>query len=172
MLRVQASGDAISMKMRKMYRVTKGMLAVLLGLTSASCGGRSSDMNSNVYADRSAAERDGAIRRGWIPKNIPPSSRDISEAHNLDTNESWITLVADKRDLIEFTRGCSVGADPDVADGHERSQKLVGWWPDALASSEAAMRAGLNVLKCTDDDRSGFIIFIDDSGSRVWLRSR
>lgn len=129
-------------------------------------------MNSNVYADRSAAERDGAIRRGWIPKNIPPSSRDISEAHNLDTNESWITLVADKRDLIEYTRGCIAGAESDVADGHERSKKLVGWWPDALASSEDAMRAGLNVLKCTDDDRSGFIIFIDDSGGRVWLRSK
>ena len=38
------------------------------------------------YPDRTAAERDGAFRRGWLPSWMPSSVHDIEEVHDLDTN--------------------------------------------------------------------------------------
>ena len=45
------------------------------------------------YPDRTAAEKDGAFRRGWLPSWMPTSVRDIEEVHDLDTNLQAMRFV-------------------------------------------------------------------------------
>jgi len=44
------------------------------------------DVCQSSYATHKAAEQDGSVSRGWMPKNLPSSSRDIYEKHSIDSN--------------------------------------------------------------------------------------
>jgi len=47
-----------------------------------------SEYSHSYYSTYSSVTFD----RGWIPKWLPKTAYDIEEAHNLDTNESWLTF--------------------------------------------------------------------------------
>jgi|GEM_PF-1736743 len=45
------------------------------------------DVQINRYTNRDAVIQYKAIERGWIPAILPKSAYDISETHDIDTNE-------------------------------------------------------------------------------------
>ncbi len=51
------------------------------------------------YPSLSDAQKRGAIKRGWIPSILPPSSTEIHEQHDIDTNETWIKFNAPLSEL-------------------------------------------------------------------------
>lgn len=145
-------------------------IAALAAVVGASCGSGPDLTDENFYSDLSAAEQDGAIERGWIPDNLPPSSREIREFHDLDSGASWITFTVDGKELSEYVRSCVDGTGSVIVD--ERSRKRVSWWPAALASADTAMDAGFTALICTsDDDGSTYSIFVKEEEGSVWRRS-
>jgi hypothetical protein len=58
-----------------------------------------SEKPKTFYPTLADAIKDGAIERGWIPPILPPSSRKITEQHDIDTNIGWIKFTADSADL-------------------------------------------------------------------------
>ena len=52
-----------------------------------------SDVKDERFATWTDARQAGAIERGWIPPFVPASARDISDTHNLDTNEQMLTFI-------------------------------------------------------------------------------
>lgn len=57
-------------------------LPVLMGFLLSSC----SDTYQSKYDTYDDAQASGAFRQGWVPKDIPPSSYDFREKHNIDVN--------------------------------------------------------------------------------------
>lgn len=57
------------------------------------------------YASKRGAQEKGAINAGWVPDWLPASAYDISEAHNIDTNES-ILLFRYKAGDDFYIRNC------------------------------------------------------------------
>ena len=48
---------------------------------------RYSDAQINKYEDIEVVKENQAIQKGWVPSIIPDSAYEITETHNLDTNE-------------------------------------------------------------------------------------
>jgi hypothetical protein len=76
------------------------------------------DVEINKYDSKATAQQEQAIERGWIPAILPESAYEISETHNLDTNELFgsfyykdkdekifmenLTLMPDMNDTLEW----------------------------------------------------------------------
>ena len=133
-----------------------------------SCGRGVEDMDV-TYADRNAAEEDGAFTRGWLPNFIPKSVRDIHESHNLDTNRGWLSFEFDAGDdgtmLARLspmkTDGVRLPAFPVTKQG--------SWWPETLTCHAAPnLDKQLRFYSHKDDRGVSWFWAIDREKQRVW----
>ena len=53
------------------------------------------EVQRNHFTDYEALKRSELIEKGWVPDFLPPSSRDISVVHNIDTSARAITFTLD-----------------------------------------------------------------------------
>jgi hypothetical protein len=54
-----------------------------------------SEVRETTYGSITEAQEDGAFERGWLPPELPSTTRSIREAHDLDTNVGWIAIRYD-----------------------------------------------------------------------------
>ena len=54
------------------------------------------------YPTAAAARADAAVQRGWLPKELPNSATNISEAHDLDTNTGGGSFQFGAADVDSF----------------------------------------------------------------------
>jgi hypothetical protein len=62
------------------------VLAILIAVTGA-C--RDLDVVTEAYATLAEAQAAGAVDRGWLPRGLPPGTRDVRVAHDLDSSRRW-----------------------------------------------------------------------------------
>ena len=70
----------------------RGALAVALAALAMalSAGGcKNIDVRTEAYATLAEAEGAGAVDRGWLPRGLPPGTRELRLAHDLDSNRRW-----------------------------------------------------------------------------------
>lgn len=82
------------------------------------------------YAD--ASTQDG-MRRGWLPRDLPPSATDIVEVHNIDSSETWIRFKYGQDGIDSLLRHCTAHPPPTLPD-KRRTRRNVPWWPQPLVS--------------------------------------
>jgi hypothetical protein len=97
------------------------VVAALLVVTCTACA----EQQEASYADLAAAERAGAIQRGWVPDWLPKSARGLREIHNLDTNQSMLAFRYDPSDQLAVPNNCSQVRPSEVAP----VPFVVAWWP-------------------------------------------
>jgi hypothetical protein len=61
--------------------------AVLLSV--AGCG----EQTDKIYSTYADARRAGAVERGWMPAFVPSSARDITDSHDMDTNQQTLRFT-------------------------------------------------------------------------------
>jgi hypothetical protein len=123
-------------------------LGVLL-VSAAAC--RDIDVITGSYASLQEAEAEGAIRSGWIPRGLPPGSRELREAHDLDSNRRWglFNFPSDEADVL---RGL-VGDELEVAGLRCTPPRRIEWWPLVLREhldAEKVRDTGLRVYAARD----------------------
>lgn len=111
-----------------------------------------SDTYVGVYATLDEAREAGAIARGWVPEGLPPSTTDIREGHNPDTNARWGT----------FTFPASESARVRTLVGEELTRApychppgRFEWWPRALREPIDVSRlheTGVRLYRARDGD--------------------
>ncbi len=84
------------------------------------------------YATLSAAIRDRAIERGWLPAGLPASSVNIFEQHDLDTNHGIAALSARTEELEHFSAHLEVIPNDEIATIAPCFKATQDWWPEAL----------------------------------------
>lgn len=71
------------------------------------------DIQINKYADIETVKEQQAITKGWVPSILPLSAYEITETHNIDTNELFGSFKYKEKDEISFTKHLTK-ADNDV----------------------------------------------------------
>lgn len=135
------------------------VVAVVLSFCS-SCG-----RYEDSYASIQDAERDGAVSRGWVPKQLPNSGRQLTVWHDLDTNRCFGKL--------KFSPSSDTGWEASLQAVHSQSLPVVeiqpdypNWWPDFLSGKleQPKLQAkGFRVLANSD-----FFFVISDSLGEVY----
>jgi hypothetical protein len=78
---------------------------------------------SSYYPDLASYEADGVNSRAWLPDSLPPSAKDIREAHDIDTNESWIRFQFARADSALLTKWYTPTSWSAVS-----APRDAGWW--------------------------------------------
>lgn len=125
---------------------------VLLG--AAGC--RDSEVVTASYATLEEAEAAGAVRRGWVPRGLPPGTRDIREAHDPRSDRRWglFNFPGDEAESLRALLG------PEVPFGGQRASppRRIEWWPIQLRGDldeERLVATGLRAYPA----REGHLIF-------------
>jgi hypothetical protein len=106
--------------------VTSGILVVI---AAGSC--RNVDVVTASYATLADARNAGAIGPTRIPEGLPPGSREIREARDLDTSRRWALFMFPPvegdwlRELIERDELTLDGLECDIP-------ARIEWWPVLL----------------------------------------
>jgi hypothetical protein len=68
----------------------RGALAIAVAaILLLACGCKNLDVITEAYATLAEAEAAGAVERGWLPRGLPPGTRELRVAHDLDSNRRW-----------------------------------------------------------------------------------
>ena len=70
---------------------------------------------SATFASYAELESAGMFERGWLPRYLPKSARDIVERHNLDTNAVWASFHYTPGDSESVQAVCRLVAESPVA---------------------------------------------------------
>ena len=60
------------------------------------------DVQINKYADIETVREQQAIEKGWIPSILPLSAYEITETHDIDTNEIFGSFKYKEKDETNF----------------------------------------------------------------------
>ena len=120
-----------------MIRIVGALVAIsLLG-----CGLEQPEAN---YGSFESAKSSGAIEAGWIPEWLPESSKNIMEAHDVDTNEQHLSFKFAPNELWVPPPSC--GPIQPFSAPMPRLQKP--WWPSDTLRGKNELGTGLSFFKC------------------------
>jgi hypothetical protein len=126
-------------------------LTPLIGAVALIVGCGYSDTVTNAYATKGEAERAGAVERGWVPRGLPASTRELREAHSIDTGQVWglFSFAPEDGDALRALIDAEISASglrPEIP-------ARIEWWPVLLRSTLDAERiksAGLQAYRGKD----------------------
>jgi hypothetical protein len=93
-------------------------------------GCRDLEVVTSTYATLDEAVAAGAVERGWVPQGLPAGTREIREAHDLDSNRRWGLFNFPERegDVLRRLLGPERSLEGAVIDTPRR----IEWWPVLL----------------------------------------
>jgi hypothetical protein len=117
------------MMMRAALRPIALWLLLLLALFASGCDAL--ERLESSYGSLAEAMADGAITRGWLPADLPPSATAIREWHDLDTNRGFGTLRFGSSDDGWVHEHWQAVADTRPLNVRHQWGDPV-WWPNEL----------------------------------------
>ncbi len=93
-------------------------------------GCRNVDVITESYASLAEAQAAGAVDRGWLPKGLPPGTRELRVAHDLDSNRRWGLFNFPPAEGDALRR--QIGAELSFDGLSCRPPRRIEWWPVLL----------------------------------------
>jgi hypothetical protein len=107
------------------------------------------DVVTETYSTIAEAVKAGAVERGWVPRGLPPSTQELREAHDIDSNRRWGLFNFAPEEGHHLRK---LIADPTESNAAKpltcNIPARIEWWPVLLRGSIARERltdAGLSV---------------------------
>ena len=124
-------------------------LAILIAIS----GCRDVDVVTETYATLSEAQTAGAVDRGWLPRGLPPGTRELRVAHDLDSHRRWglFDFPPDEGDRLRALLGAEISFDGLTANPPRR----IEWWPILLReqlNAERLRATGLRAYGAKEGD--------------------
>ncbi len=144
--------------------MTKAKCALGLTILVMTAACEKLDTVENVYPDAPEAIRAGAVERGWIPAFLPLSAKEITEKHNLDTNEVWLRFSMDSGELDSIEKSCQQIEAVEAAFPRKGGGD---WWPEPLTEKQRGSQqqaSGYTHYRCGN----GGSIAVERDGHRVF----
>jgi hypothetical protein len=125
-------------------------LAIFITVTGA-C--RDLDVVTEAYATLAEAQAAGAVDRGWLPRGLPPGTRDVRVAHDLDSSRRWglFDFPPAEGDLLRPLLGAEIPFEGLTANPPRR----IEWWPPLLRErldAEQLKATGLRAYAAKEGD--------------------
>lgn len=102
--------------------------AALLAAATLAC--RDLNVVTAAYATLAEATAEGAVREGFVPEGLPPGTREIRAAHDLDSDRRWglFNFPVTESDALRKILGENVSLE-----GHScNPPRRIEWWPRLL----------------------------------------
>ena len=148
---------------------TRGLVATLVaGALSTACGDL--DVVTAVYATRAEAEAGGAIAKGWVPAGVPPSTHDIREAHDADTNRRWGLFNFAPADG-DALRAILQSRQSDVEGLRCDIPGRIEWWPPMLRGALTAEKLKSSGLEAFPIRNGDLIVLVNWRQGRAYYWS-
>ena len=109
----------------------RGLLAVCVTAITLSAGGcRNLDVLTETYATLAEAQAAGAVDRGWLPRGLPPGTRELRLAHDVDSTRRWglFNFPPEEGDALRALAGPEISLDGLACNPPGR----IEWWPVLL----------------------------------------
>jgi hypothetical protein len=119
-----------------------------------------------TYADAAAA---GEMARRWIPSWLPTGAHDIREAHDIDTNERWLSLRAPVAELRSLADRLERLAFQDARrTAFVRSWRAGRGWPSELSERLWVTPRGPKFMGYFRSRDDAYCLAIEWQTGRAW----
>jgi hypothetical protein len=137
-----------------------------LCLVLAVSGCRDADVVTASYATLAEAAAAGAVDREWVPRGLPPGTREIREAHDLDTSRRWglFNFPPAEADALKALLGPELSLDGQRCDPPRR----IEWWPVLLRGAlngEQIRATGIHAYRARE---GGLIVAVNWNQGRAY----
>jgi len=121
-----------------------------------------------AYSSIAAADSAGAFNR-WLPRFLPAHGVHLREAHNLDTEEVWVSFtspIAELRAFVALLDVLPYDQARQTADG--RPWRVRGDWPPELGKSFWHTPRSTELLSYHRDRAHAFCYAVEWATGRTW----
>jgi hypothetical protein len=111
------------------FTVPVGVCALAIAVTIAG-GCRDAGVLTEAYATLAEAQAAGAVDRGWLPRGLPPGTRELRVAHDENSRRRWglYDFPADESEALRALLGAEIPFDGLTCSPPRR----IEWWPVLL----------------------------------------
>jgi hypothetical protein len=144
------------------------LVAACAGVGLTGC--RNLDVITESYATLAEAQSAGAIERGWLPRGLPPGTRELRLAHDLDSNRRWglFNFPPEEGDALRRI----LAAEISFAGLSCRPPRRIEWWPILLREQLQAERIEATGLKGYAATQNELIFAVNWAQGRAYYWSR
>jgi hypothetical protein len=96
------------------------------------------------YSSATDAAKAGEFDRGWLPDVLKPDIRNISEWHDVASNEARGRFVLSEEFLNRLRSSCVISADVP-----RKTSSMPDWFPAAIYRGESS-KEGMLIFRCED----------------------
>jgi hypothetical protein len=141
---------------------------LVLSFVLSSC--RDLDVVTESYATLDEAVAAGAVERGWIPAGLPASTREIREAHDLDTSRRWGLFNFEPSDAgaLRAVVGAELSVQGIVCDPPRR----IEWWPVLLRGPLDETQVKATTLRAYGSRQGDLLFFVNWAQGRAYYCTR
>jgi hypothetical protein len=129
-------------------------MGVCLAAAVTIAGGcRNTGVITEAYATLAEAQAAGAVDRGWLPRGLPPGTRELRVAHDENSPRQWglYDFPPDQGDALRPLLGAEVPFDGLSCNPPRR----IEWWPVLLRADldgERLRATGLRAYAASEGD--------------------
>ena len=118
------------------WREAEARSVLAVRVTAVTCrpaGAANLDVVTETYATLAEAQAAGAVDRGWLPRGLPPGTRELRVAHDLDSTRRWglFNFPPEEGDALRALVGAEISFDGLACNPPGR----IEWWPVLLRHS-------------------------------------
>ena len=151
----------------------RGALAVALAASAMalSAGGcKNIDVRTEAYATLAEAQAAGAVDRGWLPRGLPPGTRELRVAHDADSNRRWglFDFPPEQGDALRTLVGPEISFDGLECNPPGR----IEWWPILLRQRLDGERIKATSLQGYTAREGDLILAVNWAQGRAYYWSR
>ena len=141
-----------------------------LAIVMAISGCRDVDVVTETYATLAEAQTAGAVDRGWLPRGLPPGTRELRVAHDLDSPRRWglFDFPPDEGDRLRALLGEEIAFDGLTANPPRR----IEWWPVLLREQLDGERIKATGVRGYAAKEGGLVFAVNWPQGRAYYWSR
>jgi hypothetical protein len=106
-----------------------------------------------AYATLDEAVAAGAVEHGWLPRGLPAGTREIREAHDMESSRRWGLFNFPQSE--DGTLRQLLGRERSLEGETVNPPRRIEWWPVLLRgalSNDQVRATGLNAYEAREGD--------------------
>jgi hypothetical protein len=144
--------------------------AAIVALVVMGSGCRDIDVLTETYATLAEAQAAGAVDRGWLPRGLPPGTRELRLAHDLDSPRRWglFNFPPGESEALKGLLASEIPFDGLTCNPPRR----IEWWPVLLREELDAERIKATGLQAYSGKDSDLIVAVNWAQGRAYYWTR
>ncbi len=128
------------------------------------------DVLTETYATLAEAQAAGAVDRGWLPRGLPPGTRELRLAHDLDSTRRWglFNFPPEEGDALRALTGPEIPLDGLACNPPGR----IEWWPVLLRQQLNGERIKATGLRGYAAKEGDLVLAVNWAQGRAYYWSR